>query len=36
MKEEILDRMPKWVKLLREWYLEEENKCGQNEDRIKS
>jgi hypothetical protein len=23
MKEEILDRMPKWVKLLREWYLEE-------------
>jgi len=36
MDEEILDRMPRWIKLLCEWYEEEEKESGQNENRTKS
>lgn len=26
MNKEVFDRLPEWVKLLREWYMEEEKK----------
>jgi hypothetical protein len=31
MDKEILERLPRWISLLKEWYEEEERKSGQDE-----